>query len=412
MRVLFVGAYGIRNIGDDAMLLAWADGLKQRDNSVQTTIMSRHSESEYHYYEKYGINVIPNLDHPSAEKAGGKRFFGLNDGDSDSHLIQIRQEIEKTDLIVMGGGDAFVDLTTGVYRGPSVYLALICTIAKFFRKPVIVAGVTVVPFYSNTGLDLTRHILENAKFVIFRDKASYKVLENYGLLLPENKWDVLPDPALGLNRNYTNHKIPEIARMCAASRANKVKIGISIRDLYWKEADEKSYIDKLVLLCNTLIEEFQAYLVFIPHSCYEKDDIRKDDRPIASRISRGIEESGKHCEIQKYLDVEGYLALYSSLDLVIGMRHHSMVLSALVNVPPIALTYSEKVTNFMNDIMMGENTFDVNHFSVEAVTNKVKHLLAKDVYDQEREKLSGVVNNKRILWNKYIDYMFSIMNSS
>ena len=407
MNLLFVGAYGIKSIGDDAMMVALVDGLRKITSSVDVTVLSRHPNESKEYYAQYDVKVIPNLDHSSSKAARGRRFYGFNKGDDTEHLVKIRNEIKHSDLVIIGGGDAFFDISNGIYRGPGVYLALICTIARFFEKPIFLAGISVVPFHTSEGLDIAKHICENSEIIALRDKNSIKVLANNGINVNENKVHILPDPAIGLDSCLSTKLNTEFNQLQNCSN-NRILIGISLRSMYWKwdSALLSNFYDKMAAICDELIDKFSATLVFIPHCYYNLDGPEQDDRYINQNVLSKMTNPEYCVQINEYHDVRSVLKMYKSLNLVIGMRHHSVVFATRACVPSIALSYSLKVKSFMEEFGLDDYVISIDEITIERILSATDKILKSDT--EIRKYLCKTVDLQRKRWRTYLDLIISL----
>ena len=118
--VVFAGAYGIQNSGDDAPLLVMTDGLRRLHPNVdfRFTVLARHSDS---FLEAAtGARFIANLEYQSREEATGKWFRGFNFADDRGDLEQVDATIRDADLVVAGAGNFTSGLPFGGATGSAL----------------------------------------------------------------------------------------------------------------------------------------------------------------------------------------------------------------------------------------------------------------------------------------------------
>lgn len=127
-KICFGGAYGIRSCGDDAALVQMARMLEARIGRFDGVVISRHADENP--YEDLGLRVIPGLEFESASDAAGKWFRGFNPDDDRADLRALRDEIAGSDLLILGAGNAFIDITIDVLRGPVPLMTVLCALAK------------------------------------------------------------------------------------------------------------------------------------------------------------------------------------------------------------------------------------------------------------------------------------------
>src|SRR5262245_45652110 len=108
--VVFVGAYGIRNAGDDAPLLVLARGLRALHPEVEFrfTVVGRHPDPLLERLS--GASFLRNPEHESRAASRGRWFRGLNPGDDRTDLEALETAIREADLVVAGAGNVLIDL--------------------------------------------------------------------------------------------------------------------------------------------------------------------------------------------------------------------------------------------------------------------------------------------------------------
>ena len=83
------------------------------------------------------------------------------------------------------------------------------------------------------------------------------------------------------------------------------------------------------------------------------------------------------------------------------MRHHSIVFSSIAATPCMALSYSDKVKNYMHDLSMDKYICDVRTNSSEEVYSTFKELVSSA--HEVREHLKEAQKSNLIKWQKYLD---------
>jgi polysaccharide pyruvyl transferase WcaK-like protein len=97
--------------------------------------------------------------------------------------------------------------------------------------------------------------------------------------------------------------------------------------------------------------------------------------------------------IEEGLGFPGLTKLIGSMDLVIGMRLHALIIAAVCEVPMLGLSYDPKVSEFM-DVIEQTVLRDLSGLSQEAMIQAVNDILAnqakiKEKLRQKRLELSG-----------------------
>lgn len=380
-RILFAGAYGIENAGDDVPLIVMCEELKKRAPNIEFEFhaLSRHPNK---WEEKqYGVKMIKNLEYDSRDEATDKWFKGLNFGDDKQDILRIRDEIKQSDLLVFGAGNFLIDITIDVFRGPVPLLAIYVFLAKLHHKPVMLYGISVGPLKTEWGRDLSRWIVENSNIVTVRDEQSKEELRN--ILVKPKQIYVLPDATIGVNP-ANQKKIKDILEREGILERDKKKIGISLRDLsvVLPPSSAEEAWKQLANSFNKLKDDCE--FIFIPQSTYKEDD----DRITARKFVQRLDSDLKYYIINHRYDPREIVGLYAYCDATLSIRLHGTVFSAIAGTPVIAINYLPKVEGFMKS--MGLDGFLIN---VDSISKERLLKLFHDVL-KNKDSLSKEINEK------------------
>ncbi|MBW2282529.1 MAG: polysaccharide pyruvyl transferase family protein, partial [Deltaproteobacteria bacterium] len=253
--VVFVGAYGIQNAGDDAPLLVLTAGLRRLHPEVDFTftVFSRHPDPLLE--RAGGARFLPNVEYESRAAAGGKWFRGFNVGDDRTDLEAIEAAIRDADLVVAGAGNVLVDIALDLFRGPIALLATYAFLADLFRTPFFLFGVTAGPLQTRHGRDLSAWIARRASAVTVRDQASAALLKRLDADLAV---DVFPDPVLGLVPASDAALERALAEEGLPPRGARPRLAVALRDLDFLGFDDGLLVETL----RRLSAEYE--LLFVP----------------------------------------------------------------------------------------------------------------------------------------------------
>ena len=380
-RILFAGAYGIENAGDDLPLIVMCEQLKKLAPNVdfEFHVLSRHPNKWED--ETYGVRTIKNLEYESGEEAKGKWLKGLNYGDDKKDLLRIINEIKQSDLLIFGAGNFLIDITIDVFRGPIPLLALYVFLAKLYNKKIMLYGISAGPLRTEWGQDLSKWIVENSDIVTVRDEQSKKDILN--ILVKPKQIYVLPDATIGVES--TNQKTTrDILKKEGILESDKKKIGIALRDLsvvlplYKAEESWKQLANSLNELKN------DCEFIFIPQSTYKEDDDRTTARKFVQRLDKDV----TYYIIKNRYDPREIIDLYRYCDATLSIRLHGTVFSAIAGTPVIAINYLPKVEGFMKS--MGLDGFLIN---VDSISKDRLLKLFRDV-SKNTDSLSKEINEK------------------
>lgn len=394
-KICFMGCYGIKSQGDDAALLVMLESLKLKLDSFESVVITRHADEEP--YRQYGLRSIQNIEYSSRDESAGRWFYGFNYNDNRDHLRKIEEEIAGSDLVIMGAGNLMVDISIDLLKGHIPYFFILSTIAKMHKVPIMWFGTTVGPFKTNYGRNLCRLTAEMADVVTVRDIQSKVLLEQMGI----NK-EVLcyPDPVLGLNQSEGKKN----------TYISYPYFAVSVRDLPEDgPLTNKDYASIMAEICDVLIGKYKAKALFIPQCTYEKGSFYQDDRNTARLLVDKMQNSDQAFIVNDELSVYKCLNLYKDALFSICTRLHANVYSAIQGVPPLAINYHPKVSNFMNWLNQNDYVVDPSGLSVQRVIEKVDSIL------KDREAISvrilQQINRGRKEIDAYADIAIELLKS-
>lgn len=400
-RILFAGAYGIENAGDDLPLIVMCEQLKKKMPRIdfEFRALSRHPNAWEE--KKYGCTMIKNLEYETREEAQGKWFKGLNYGDDKRDLIRIKEEIQKCDLLVLGAGNFLIDITIDTFKGPIPLIALYVFLAKLHHKPVMLYGFSAGPLKTAWGRDVSRWIVEKSDIVTVRDETSKLLLER--LVNKAKTIHCLPDATLGAELTDSKTIERNLLQEGIKLRTGNTIIGIGLRDLSVvlpaREAEEAckqlaDYINKF---------KDQATFIFIPQSTYREDD----DRLTAINFISLLDEDVNYHVIQKRYDPRELIGFYSVCDLTIAVRLHAAVFSAIAETPVIAINYLPKVEGFMKGIGAAYNLVQINNIKTDVLMNLTHNTIKEG--NTIKTALIETIRANRILVGLYADLALSAL---
>lgn len=400
-RILFAGAYGIENAGDDLPLIVMCEQLKKKMPQIdfEFMVLSRHPDAWEE--KKYGVTMIKNLEYETREAARGKWFKGLNYGDDKSELMLIKEEIKKCDLLVLGAGNFLIDITIDIFRGPIPLMALYVFLAKMYHKPVMLYGLSAGPLKHQFGKDLSRWLVESSDIVTVRDDNSKELLE--ALITIPKTIHSLPDATIGAEMVDLMTIEKNLIREGIKINENKYMIALGLRDLtvvLSAEQTEEAW-KQLAQYMNFLKD--QATFIFIPQSTYKEDD----DRLTAKKLIPFLDKDVDYSIIENRYDPRELIGFYRICQLTIAIRLHAAVFSAIAGTPVIAIGYLPKVEGFMTGV--GADGYLIRDLNINT---KLLIELTKRSLEESKliaKKMAETIQAKRKIVEQYSNLALSIM---
>lgn len=301
MKIALSGYYGFDNAGDEALLSAITTTIKKFNPDVNFVVFSGSPQKTTRLHGLYAINRI--------------------------NPLAVIRELLHSDLLISGGGSLFQDIT-GPFSLP--YYISIVTLAKILKKPVFYYAQGIGPINRKFSKILLKYISNRVNMITLRDEASLQVLNDLGISRPPIK--VTADPVFTLEASARVQKdIQEL--LLSYSLPEHMLLGVSVRN--WPALE--GYQEVLARVLDFLAAQGYS-IVFIPMSY--PDDIRESQLLLSLMKTEGI-------LIKQNLSSLEHIALISHLDLMIGMRLHSLIFSAASGIPFAGISYDPKIDAFL-----------------------------------------------------------------
>lgn len=305
-RIVISGYYGFNNIGDESILKAVVDNLREHLSDIEITVLSHNPEATE---SKFDVKAERRMSIP-----------------------RIVKSIHRSDLLISGGGSLLQDVTS---RKSILYYLAVIWIALIFRKKVFIYSQGIGPVISAFNKRIMIFTLKRVNHIVVRDEGSKEFLMECGIR--GYKIIVTADPVIrikppGLEKG---RKILEKSGFDLSGDAPK--IGISVKG----NIKDKDFISEMCDGIRGLVNRYGAKIVLIPFHFSE-------DMPITEEIKRRV-GGNVSCVEMKCLTDE-MLSVIGNMDMLIGVRLHSLIHAAIMEVPMIGISYDPKVNSFMKSL--------------------------------------------------------------
>ncbi|MDD4495493.1 MAG: polysaccharide pyruvyl transferase CsaB [Eubacteriales bacterium] len=304
------GYYGFKNIGDDAMLQAILDDIRRFKPDARLTILT---SDPIEARKAYGINSINRI-----------------------NFLKIFNTMKKTSLFVYGGGTLIQESTST--RSLLYYLFIIWAAKKQGLNVMLYAnGIEPINKYLNR--QMTKKAMNSLDLITLREEESLKELKSLGIDRPRT--EVTADPAFSIEP-AGKEVVDEILITEGMGMGNEGPfIGFSARR--WdgfRYTEEKNAETTLASIADYMAEKYGAVPVMIP--------MQPDDLIILDNIV--LKMKTKAIVIRRKCSADEVLGITSRMEIMVGMRLHSLVFAASVGVPVVGLVYEPKVNSFLKHI--------------------------------------------------------------
>ncbi len=359
MKLVLAGGYDTQNLGDYAMLEVFLRDLRSLDSQLDLALLSRHPDNSFD--TQFKIRSIVNLDHRSKKESLGRWFNGLNYKDDTTHLKNIINVLQNADMLIIGGGRLFIDITLGFMRGPLSYYGLLITIAKFLQIPVMLFAKTIVQNKTDLGTEHLKYIVSNSDIITVREDESKNNLTFIGI--EPQRIEVIPDPAYGLGfSNVKKHGLELLASEGIFIDGSHPVIGANFRftTLYTKLQDEVFHT--LAQLCDRLIHTLDADILLISQGTYGVDNPLDDDRELYQLLKNRSTRPNRLHIIKKRYTINETLAVYQTCDMVYSMRRHGIIFAATQHVPVFCLSGEVNALHPMRQLGISQHALSIHSF--------------------------------------------------
>lgn len=303
MKILLSGYYGFDNAGDDAVLFAIVQALREIIPDVDITVLSNQPEKTA---EQFGVKAVDRWGKTSLPKA-----------------------IKECDVLISGGGSLLQDVTSK--NGILYYLGVI-KLAQMMRKKVIVYAQGIGPVNEPRNRALVAKILNKVQAITVRDMDSRRELIEMGVY---REIMVAVDPVLGISADSIDETQGlQLLRGAEAGYVDGRKT-LMVAARNWKHSDR--FFKEIAESCDAMAEQGWQ-VVFVPFHYPEDVDA---GRNIAALMKQdAVVLSGNYSPQET-------MAVLKNADLIMGMRLHSLIMGAALLKPMVGLSYDPKVTSFM-----------------------------------------------------------------
>ncbi|MFW6022266.1 MAG: polysaccharide pyruvyl transferase CsaB [Halanaerobiaceae bacterium] len=347
-KILISGYYGFGNFGDEAILSVITGILKKTDIEIEISVLSNNPKTTR---ERYGVNTV--------ERNSPADIFS---------------EIRKCDIFISGGGSLLQDVTG--WKTIPYYLGQVL-FAQLLGKKTVFFAQGIGPVKRKTYRFLIKYALKKADYISVRDNRSRDLLVDWGL--KKDNINLTVDPVFALKKLFDKEDL--IADKTSENQKDRSIIGVSVRP--WKNND---YLEGLAKSLIKLSEDMEADIVIIP---FHQEQDQAISQELAAIISKENNKNNFKGEIyfnrpDKPVDL---INIYKRLDIFVGVRLHSLIYSAVCNIPFVGLEYDPKIRGFM-EMMSLNSIISLNEFDKDKL-----YRITKSVWENKNQ-FEGILKHR------------------
>ncbi|MGK7884541.1 MAG: polysaccharide pyruvyl transferase CsaB, partial [Crocosphaera sp.] len=290
MRAVISGYYGKGNGGDEALLMSL---LQMLPSQVEPIVLSANPRKTY---EQYGVQTYHN-------RSG----------------LAILEALKTSDIFIWGGGSLMQDVTS---LASPIYYAGLMALAQQKGLKTVAWAQGIGPLNNPLTRWLTRQVLLGCTAVSVRDYKSAQLLSKWHinpLIAPDPVWALTAKSVLGL----------------ADLPAPRVAVNLRSHRLLTPQ--------RLKILTQALIDFQKATntcLLLVPFQATQ-------DLEIARSIAQQLPGNKHIIQLENPRELKGF---FQGVEMIIGMRLHSLIMAASQECKCFALSYDPKVEYLMEEI--------------------------------------------------------------
>lgn len=344
-KALISGYYGFNNLGDEAILETMIRSISRMDEKIELTVLTASPEKTE---RDLGIKTVHR-----------------------SKVFSVIKAVKNTDVLISGGGSLLQDTTSK--RSIHYYLAVII-FGLMFRKKIMLYSHGIGPVNKDINRKIMKWVLQKVDAITVREKNSKIDLIDMGI--QPDKIHVTADPVVDMEKIELDTGQKIIKRAFNRPIDDKPIVGLSMRTKDFKTRADRQ---KLKNLIQSLTESYN--ILMIPFYIKEDLDICN------------FAKSDTVAVIDKEYTASEIMSVVENLDALVGVRLHSLIFSAVAEVPLIGISYDPKIDYFLETLGL-EAVCTVKDFNSDKIKMALDQLM--DNHDSAKTYLREHVNELQL----------------
>ena len=321
--------------------------IEESQVKINKNLVRRSKPHDIYYKYFRQLPLIKNVVSKGKWIRSRRRMYNSED------IQRFEAALQQSDFLMIGGGNAIFDLSPATLSAQC--FDQVVSLAKQHQLPIFVSSIGIGPFSTKKQQNAAIATLKKCDFVSFRDKRSLEYLKNAGH--PAAYASV--DPVFLLPEVETFEQLK-------AQKKLQQRIGICVIDYRITGCSRKDYLNYLKDMKNLIHDLAAAKKEIILFSSEVQDY-----ETIETLYVEFLKDPQVNVVFVK--EKEDLLALYQSLNLVIGTRMHSMIVAVSQFVPIIGLSWQQKVVEMFKNLGIEEDVLAIADLS------KKREILSKKI---------------------------------
>jgi polysaccharide pyruvyl transferase WcaK-like protein len=286
------------------------------------------------------------------------------------------QALDTSDALIDLAGVAFIDGREKFLP----YNVLTLTPAFILKTPVIKLSQALGPFENRLNRMLAISTLKRCEQIFARGQGTHQNLQSIGL------HNVFPTPVSDVaflyqaNYSLTDENREKVSQLSEKlNNEKKIVIGICPSSVLAANLHngKSPYIESLVELCNNLVSQGFAILLF-PNATREDqgEKLRNNDLPVIKLIHDRLVADNVPSQSAVYsvtfdVNTNGIKELMQSCKIVLVSRFHAMIAALSSQQPVIVIGWSHKYQEVMETFELGESVYDFSQIEMDMLISAI-----------------------------------------
>jgi polysaccharide pyruvyl transferase CsaB len=309
-KIIICGNYGINNLGDEAICSGLIKLIESTFRNSKITVFSSDPVNTKINHQVNSVNYFP---------AGIRSLFKFI---FLGKFIATFSALLKSDLFILGGGGLFND-----EEKRSVYIWFIQVFwAILLHKKYVCIAQSVGPLRSRFSKLIVKFVFNHAALITVRDYQSVHLLTQIGVT---KKIEVFSDPVFAIGYDQKSFF------------KNSETVVLSIRN--WKKQNHQ-FLHEIAMFIDWLNSVQKLKVLFLPFQKFQSNDL--DTYYYIKKLLNNSES----LDLMNVDNFQEALDQIARAKYLVGMRLHSILFAILTKKPFLAISYSDKVKDFLNSI--------------------------------------------------------------
>ncbi len=326
------GYYGFENSGDEALLYAMVQNLRELCPEIRLCVLSKSPKKTAEAYGVYSVNR-----------------YGIH---------KLRKVIGSGKLLISGGGSLLQDVTSS--KSLWYYLSVM-KIAKKLGVKVMIYANGIGPIHREKNRKNAQKVLSHVDFITLREENSVEELKSLGITGDHIR--VTADPALTIVPSQTD-TAKKLLFDCGVPEGSKL-MGISLRA--WKNC-RADFAQQTAEAIDRVCSQNGLTPLFLPLKFPE-------DVQFSAQVAAKMRT--KSYVLAKRISAENIISVIGCCRIMLAMRLHSLIYAADTCVPTVGIDYDPKVSAFMKYLGM-DYLVPAESLTTEQLTAVLDEVLANE----------------------------------